>query len=186
MTEHPNIAMRRLRMLYSFRDLQLALSAADFLTECDEDDRINRIELRRFKSYETTMVIAYARPFSQSKGKVPPLTLKMTGVQLDEKEQALHDLLIEKRNKAVAHSDSDFMRIVVKLHHLDIREGETMPFFETVFDEGIDFLGWDLLKVIDLIRKIIAALHNTLIEDARKNPEAFDLRYDYLSFDEQD
>jgi hypothetical protein len=42
----------------------------------------NKIELRRFRCYETAMVTAYTRPFSQSKGMVPKLSLEMTGVQL--------------------------------------------------------------------------------------------------------
>ena len=34
MAEHPNKSKRRLRMLYALKDIQFALSAADFLSEC--------------------------------------------------------------------------------------------------------------------------------------------------------
>lgn len=84
------------------------------------------------------------------------------------------------RNRAVAHSDAEMMRILVKLHQLEIRDGQTTPFFETVFDEGLDFVGTELDRVIGLIRKVMAALHMTLVDDARENPQAFNIRHNYL------
>jgi hypothetical protein len=42
-------------------DLQQALSAREFLYECDETQTYSKIELRRFRCYETTLVVAYAR-----------------------------------------------------------------------------------------------------------------------------
>jgi hypothetical protein len=68
---------RRIRLLYSLGDFQLALSACQFLSECDPQSKYNKIELRRFRCFETTLIITYSRPFSQSEGSVPPLTLKM-------------------------------------------------------------------------------------------------------------
>jgi hypothetical protein len=77
-----DVERQRLRLLYSLGDFQLALSACEFLSECDADKKYSKIELRRFRCYETAMVTAYTRPFSQSKGMVPKLSLEMTGVQL--------------------------------------------------------------------------------------------------------
>ena len=50
---------RRRRLLYSLNDLQQALSACEFLYECDETHTYSKIELRRFRCYETTLVVAY-------------------------------------------------------------------------------------------------------------------------------
>ncbi len=52
---------RRLRLLYSIHDLELALSAIVFLGECDPDERYDRAAIRRFRCYETAAIVAYAR-----------------------------------------------------------------------------------------------------------------------------
>ncbi len=46
-------------MIYSLGDLELALSAAAFLSEVDSDKTYNKVELRRFRCYETTVIVAY-------------------------------------------------------------------------------------------------------------------------------
>ncbi len=73
---------RRRRLLYSLNDLQQALSACEFLYECDETNTYTKIDLRRFRCYETTLVVAYTRPFTQSRGAAPPLTMKMAKASL--------------------------------------------------------------------------------------------------------
>lgn len=180
MTEHPSIHNRRLRMLYSIKDIQLALSAATFLDECDPEQGVTKIELRRFKCYETTAIISYARPFSESRGAMPKLSLKMIDVKLDSVGSHLHDEVIELRNKAIAHSDAELMRMAVKLHQIDIGEGKMMPLIQPAFDEGLDFLGDRLAKLIELFHTVHAGLQNTLLLDARRNPEKFAVHEDYL------
>jgi hypothetical protein len=105
---------RRIRLLYSLGDFQLALSACEFLYECDPQETYSKIQLRRFRCFETTLIIAYCRPFSQSDGNVAPLTLKMAKVDLTEKEKLLHRRLIRMRNKIVAHSDRELMRMTTQ------------------------------------------------------------------------
>ena len=58
-------ARRRQRLLYSLNDLQQALSASAFLHELDEGEEYSKVDLRRFRCFETTLVIAYTRPFTQ-------------------------------------------------------------------------------------------------------------------------
>src|ERR1700716_2489277 len=82
---------RRMRLLYSLNDLQQALSACEFLYECDESKTYSKVELRRFRCFETTLVIAYTRPFSQSRGTVPSLTFKMAGLKFSKKRTSLHE-----------------------------------------------------------------------------------------------
>lgn len=180
MARQKNERLRDIRMLYSVRDLQLALSAADFLTECDPDRKISKIELRRFRSYETMMVVAYARPFSQTKGDVPSLSLKMAGAKLTAEQMALHERMIELRNRAVAHSDGDMMRMVTKPHDIDLGDGKSFTFVEMVFDEGLEFIGDAAYRAIDLIRAVLFSLNHRLIAAAQERPADFDLRHDHL------
>lgn len=105
---------RRRRLLYSLNDLQQALSACEFLYECDEDDTYSKVELRRFRCFETMLVVAYTRPFTQSRGGTMPLTMKMVGLKLSDKKQALHDRLVGMRNTIIAHSNEEMMRMTTQ------------------------------------------------------------------------
>src|ERR1700716_1001841 len=98
---------RRMRLLYSLNDLQQALGACEFLYECDESKNYSKVELRRFRCFETTLAIAYTRPFSQSRGTVPNLTFKMAGLKLSKERISLHERLMDMRNQIMAHSDGE-------------------------------------------------------------------------------
>ena len=180
MAEHPNKSKRRLRMLYALKDIQLALSAADFLSECDPEGKISKVELRRFKCYETTAIMAYSRPFTASAGGFPKLSMKMIGVQLDDKQKALHGKVIALRNKVTAHSDVQLMRMVVKHEPIDIGDGKAMSFIATAFDEGLDFLGSDVLELISLLYVVRRGVYTTLLNDAQENPDKFNFCHDWL------
>lgn len=135
---------RRIRLLYSLGDFQLALSACEFLYECDPQSRYSKIELRRFRCFETSLIIAYGRPFSQSEGGVPSLTLKMAKAELTEQQQALHRRLVRMRNKIIAHSDREMMRMTTQTFDVPLGDddnGQKFIFIQSVFDEGITLLG---------------------------------------------
>ena len=70
------------------------------------------------------LVVAYTRPFSQSRGAVPPLTMKTVDIKLSNERQALHNKLIEMRNKIMAHSDSEMMRMTTQAFDVPMRDGE--------------------------------------------------------------
>lgn len=186
MSEHESSHRRRIRLLYSMKDIQLALSAADFLQECDPEARISMVELRRYKCYETTAIVSYARPFSESRGGFPKLSLKMIGVRLDEDKKALHEKLLDLRNRTVAHSDAEMMRMAVRFQELNIGNGEKFPYIRPAFDEGLDFVGlgpvWEMLS---LFHTVYDGLFSTIMADARKNPDKFDFRQDFLDLDNQ-
>lgn len=184
MSEHPSIHKRRIRLLYSMKDIQLALSAADFLRDCDADTKISNVELRRYKCYETTAILAYARPFSESRGGFPKLSLKMIGVQLDDQNKELHENLLDLRNRVVAHSDAEMMRMAVRFRELHIGNGETIPHIAPVFDEGLDFVGFGpVSQILALFHTIYDGIFLTVMEDARINPDKFNFRQDFLDQD---
>ncbi|MDK4723150.1 hypothetical protein PH552_27730 [Rhizobium sp. CNPSo 3968] len=96
------------RLLLSLRDLSHAASAATFIHEdIDFSKTYGRADLRRFMCYETTLVVSYARPFSEARRGLPPLSYKRMGISLPGSTQRLHDDLMSKRNKIFAHADPD-------------------------------------------------------------------------------
>ncbi|SIT81257.1 hypothetical protein SAMN05421665_1242 [Yoonia rosea] len=171
------IRMQRIRMLSALGDFQLALSAADFMQEADEDQKYNHVELRRFRCYEHTAIVSYARPFSQSKGKTPKLSLKMCGVTLTPEEQELHDRVIDLRNKLVAHSDTEMMNFAAQAGEVMRHEGQPFYGLMVKHDEGLQFYKWmDQLDLIDLIRKVSFTLYDKMSELVQDDPKAFDIK----------
>jgi hypothetical protein len=131
-------------------DLQQALSACEFLYECDETNTYSRIELRRFRCFETTLVVAYTRPFTQSRGGAAPLTMKMVDLKLSNKRQALHERLVEMRNKMMAHSDSEMMRMTTQPFDVSMQDGEPpMYLIQKVFDESVTLEQWFVEEAAD-------------------------------------
>lgn len=129
----------RIRLMYSLGDLQLALSASAFLMECEPDEKYTRVELRRFRCYETALVTAYMRAFSQSKGKVPPLSFKMADLKLIGDQMKLHRRLVDLRNKVVAHSDREMMRITAQTFSMPLRDEKEIVFVQTVSTKASRF-----------------------------------------------
>ncbi len=94
---------RLTRLQLSCSDFAQARSAATFLLQELKDDVVYGMPAwRKFRCYETTMVVAYARPFSQSKGRVPKLGWKALGVEMSAAELALHDKIVAHRNTLTA------------------------------------------------------------------------------------
>ena len=95
------------RLLLSLRDFAHARSAITFIREEVEFDRKYPLsELRRFQCYETTLVVSYCRPFSESSGSVPRLSYGKLGIKLSPFVRGLHENLMSKRNRIFAHSDA--------------------------------------------------------------------------------
>jgi hypothetical protein len=166
--------------MYSLGDLQLALSASAFLMDC-EPEKYTRVELRRFRCYETALVTAYTRAFSQSKGKVPPLSFKMADLKLTGDQMKLHRRLVDMRNKVVAHSDREMMRITAQTFSMPLRDEREIVFVQTVFDEGITLLGDLLTDTNGLLHLVYHAVYKKLHSEAQTSPELFNLRIDHLA-----
>ncbi|MGA7750292.1 MAG: hypothetical protein WCA63_09105 [Gallionella sp.] len=69
-------------------------------------------------AFTTALVVSYARPFVNSRGQsavaektVPGSLLRV----LTSSERALHDALVDMRNREVAHSDADVLEISLEL-----------------------------------------------------------------------
>ncbi len=171
---------QRTRLLYALEDFELALSASAFLAECDPYKIYSKVDLRRFKCYETTAIISYARPFSQSVGSIPRLKFALIRDKLDEELQNLHHSIIEMRNKKFAHSDAEMMRMFCQTSTIDIGKNFNFILLQTTFDRGLTFIGTKLVELNKLLHVAHYTIYKTLFDDAQKNPEKFNLVLDQV------
>lgn len=144
------------RLVQAYQDIAQALSALTFFA--DIPDKINEVEGRRFRCFHDMAVVCYCRPFTQSKG-LPSLSFKKIGFSASPDQRALHREIVEYRNKVVAHTDSDTMRIAVKFYRFE----ESIPRLPLIaYDKGfVYFDRWRELEV--LFRSVKIALQKTLI-----------------------
>lgn len=145
------------RLLMTSLDFRHALSAATFLAEESEWGRRHSIEaLRRLKCYETTMVVAYSRPFAQSRGHTAPFQWSLLGRKfaLKSDEAALHEKMIELRNKLHAHSDGDFTRVVPEIWRSRMPDGKDFDFLAAQGGENLNFAEDEVQAIHKFLWKI--------------------------------
>jgi hypothetical protein len=141
---------------------------------------ISKVELRRYKCYETTAIITYTRPFAESRGEFH-LIFRMLNFYPSASQLAIHDEVMTLRNKLIAHSDFDMMRMVTQHFKIPMREGEEeFVAFQAVSDEGITFHGKKCDALEELIRYVHHFLFKHLIFHAQKYPDKFGFRHDYM------
>ncbi len=146
-----------MRLAMSARDFRHALSAATFLTEeCDWIERHSNAERRKFHCYETTMVVAYGRPFAQSRGQVaPPFNWNMVPeLELEPQERRLHEQLLTYRNKLHAHSDGDFTNMGLEIWRTPLPDGEFHDFLAVRGGESLNFEENDVDRIHRMLWKI--------------------------------
>ncbi|WP_319413166.1 hypothetical protein [uncultured Cohaesibacter sp.] len=173
------------RLMIWQADLQMSLSALTFLLEVDNDKKYGFVELRRFKCYETTFVIAYGRTFTKSDGsRHKQLSPKLIGVSLDDEEKEFHERILKARNKKYAHADLDFAHI--RLDPIPLKMGEDFSCLvhRVKWDEGLEFIGGMLpYRIQDMISKFQNGLYvktNDLVEELHDHlpiylrPDGFD------------
>jgi len=148
------------RLAISRADLQFSLSAITFLSEVEEDQKYNPVELRRFKSYETAFVVSYARPFTENSGsRYKKLSLRKIGFRLEGEQKRLHEKIISLRNRIYAHSDGEFAAVrsdLLKIYELI----NGVPLHHVQFEEGLHFgKSSEIHETMVMIAKIMHALH---------------------------
>jgi hypothetical protein len=74
------------------------------MEECDFEARYNRAELRKFRCYEASLIISFARPFEPSRGQTT-IGLRAIGLELNPEETRLKEAMLSLRRKVIAHSD---------------------------------------------------------------------------------
>jgi hypothetical protein len=171
---NPDLSEAQLnRIIASLWDFQQALSALTFLMdECDFDVKYSKIQLRKFRCYETTVIVSFARPFESSRGKTV-LGLKNIGISLSSTEKLLKERLMGLRRQVIAHSDEDAMhfRGTVLFPFDDSPIGlPILRFQETLF------LNRDELRPLEaLLRKLMHGVTRFLFTVAQSKPNRLDV-----------
>lgn len=164
----------RLKLIYSLRDFQLALSSLDFLLEVDEDATYGKVELRRFRCYLEAAATAYWRPFASANG-LRALTFEQLGVVPTDAESELHDRIRVFRNKVVAHSDPERMRVLLTSLQPFDDHAVRLPVYR--FDEGLDFLP-DRDLWVGWLRKLIHSVAEWVFREVQgETPYRFERDY---------
>ncbi|TNE65150.1 MAG: hypothetical protein EP335_06290 [Alphaproteobacteria bacterium] len=160
----------------------MALSAADFLLGYDEQEKYCIEDLRRFKCFETTLVISYARPFSNTRGRFPRFSFDLIGMQLDSRQQACHNELIELRDGAFAHSDKRMMQMSSAFLTIEsIGNKEPVNFSLLRWVERPLIVGEKLHMTIELIKAVIRHIVSSEFPKMQSNPEDYTFHLDYHS-----
>ena len=168
--------LQKIRMVGALGDFQLALSAATFLSDAEEGAHYSIVELRRFRCFEHTAIISYARPFSQSKGSLPKLSLKQCAANLTTLEQELHDRVITLRNKLVAHSDLEMMNFASFVEGASADPEKGLSMFLARHDEGLQFYSFrEQSAFVALITKVQFSLYRRLFNEAQADPTSLRL-----------
>lgn len=157
------------RLLLSLRDFAHANSALTFiLQDVDFEQTYPLAELRRFQAYETSLIVSYCRPFSESAGEVPRLSFRALGVKLPPQASAIHDDLMRKRNKIFAHSDAGEIQLSEPLiAEMKRDDGSTFTLLHPPsFLEGLMFDYQDIWRINALVRstnfaafRLLQAMH---------------------------
>jgi hypothetical protein len=105
--------------------------------------------------------------------------MKTVDLKLSHERQALHEKLVEMRNKIMAHSDSEMMRMTTQAFDVSLQDGEPPIYFvQTVFDEGVTLCGALLVETNALLQEVYQAVYRTLYREVQTNPELFNIRID--------
>lgn len=160
--ERQNLELQRLMM--SARDFQQALSANTFLREeCDWGAEYDLAEMRKLQCFETTMVVAYSRPFSKVRGLSTPFRFKLLrNFDLTADERELHEKLIQQRNKLHAHSDGDFTQMRLEIWRTDVGNGHTFDYLRPQGGEALNFSEDELWKLYQFLWRLRHHVGETL------------------------
>jgi hypothetical protein len=86
---------------------------------------------------------------------------------------------MDMRNKIMAHSDSEIMRMTTQPFDVSMRDGEPPVYLiQTVFDEGVTLHGALLIETNELLHEVYQATYGTLHKELQTSPDLFNLRID--------
>lgn len=156
------------RLAYSLWDFQQSLSALTFLVEeCEFDAKYTAVELRRFRCFESTVIISFARPFEGSRGQTA-VGLRAIGIQLTEQEKQIQERMMKLRRKVIAHSDEDEMHFNVQLIQPMEDSEFRLPLFR--FQESLYLTSAEFLPLENFLRRLTHAITGALFRLAQSSP----------------
>jgi hypothetical protein len=157
-----------IRAIYSSWDFQQALSALTFLLEdCDFSRNYDKVSLRRFRCYESTLIVSMARPFETTRSGTT-IGLRALGITLSDDEKGLVAKILELRRKIVAHSTEAEMHF--RSTSFPVLDGEfNFPHFQ--FNEGLHLEERELQNLEVFLRSLIGKLAKYFFRIAQEQPE---------------
>ena len=159
------------RIIYSTWDFQQALSALTFLLEeCEFDKKYNVVDLRKFRCFETTLIVSFARPFKTGRGR-EELDLSSIGYELTAEESDLKDKLIRLRDKVVSHSDEEEMEY--RTFSIQPFEDHDVRLPVARFQEALYLEKAEIYKIENLLKKINRALADFQFKQVQLTPCEF-------------
>lgn len=157
-----------IRAIYSLWDFQQALSALTFLLEdCDFNEKYNMVSLRRFRCYESNLIISLARPFESTRGGTT-IGLRALGITLSHSEKMLVERMLDLRRKIVAHSAEEEM--IFRASTFPVLEGEiNIPQFQ--FHERLHLEELELRELEVFLRRLQHEMSKFFFQMAQNQPE---------------
>ena len=122
MTPEMDGKMRQLkRLILSYADFKHAkLASSRILTE-QLHDKYPSESYVILEALNCSMIVAYCRPFSGNDCTAPDLPGRLLKC-LSSDERKIHDLVMSDRNKVLAHSDADALRVEPVIWHVAGRD----------------------------------------------------------------
>jgi hypothetical protein len=142
------------------------------MEECDFEARYNPVELRKFRCYESNLIISFARPFEPSRGQTT-LGLRAIGLQLTPEEIELKDAMLSLRRKIIAHSDEQLMHFRASTYQPLEDSPFTLP--QLQFIESLYIKETQCRPLEALLRKLIAGICKALFALAQAEPKRLNL-----------
>lgn len=160
------------RVVYSSWDFQQALSALTFLCEeCDFEEKYSRVELRKFRCFETTAIVSFSRPFKAGRGR-KPLDLASIGFDFSDDEEILKNKILRLRDKIVSHSDEEEMEY--RTYSFSIFDDSDLRMPAAIFRESL-YLSEDECVAFELLlHRLMHAIAEYKFKFAQSNPELFE------------
>lgn len=127
----------------------------------------DRQDLRLKGCVETTMVVAYSRPFSTGRNG-EPIGFKQIGLKLKDSTNNIHQKILDSRDTLFAHSDPQRRRFLWPSYY--VVEGGNVADFERlsnpVFPLGGFFNRNEIHQIELMVFEILTALRNTMVSIA--------------------
>ncbi|TCS36774.1 hypothetical protein [Reinekea marinisedimentorum] len=157
-----------IRAIYSVWDFQQALSALTFLLEgCDFNESYSKVDLRRFRCYESTLIVSMARPFETTRGGTT-IGLRALGISLSKDQKDLVERILDLRRKIIAHSSEEEMHFRASTFTI-LDDEYNLPHFQ--FNEGLHLNEQELLKLELFLRELRQKMATFFFKVAQEQPE---------------
>lgn len=114
--------------------------------------------------YETTMTIAYARPFTDSNG-LPAVGFRAIGLTPKASTTELHQKLMKYRHRRFAHSDQEVRKFLPPVL-VDVNKGTGTPLermSNPIFPKGGVFSEAEVHQIATMIYEVRRAIRKTML-----------------------